>query len=232
MIDDHNRLTWYTSCTRGRRGPVLPSFHPARNKVQQRAMNWILARIFWVWDNTGEETVLLLDTIPLNLFVGHVTAEVGVASIPITDLEMDWRGFRTTEWIEPPVGECEGSKGRSLCKENVSSSISSALGRIIKPIVWRLKWVLEFYVVLCWSPTGCISRIFIREKADNKFLKMSSVVKQRHWQPRRQWSGEYGKDMFSSYRIQQRTQGAVITESRPLPLREVVKSRLGIPTVD
>ena len=36
-------ITWYTSWIRGRSGPVVPSFHPARKSVQQSMANWTLA---------------------------------------------------------------------------------------------------------------------------------------------------------------------------------------------
>ena len=37
------RRTLYTVCMRPSRGPVVPSFHPARKYTQHRTANWILA---------------------------------------------------------------------------------------------------------------------------------------------------------------------------------------------
>ena len=99
---------------RGRRGPVLPSFHPAKNKVQQRVMNWIRAMVLWVRSNSEGGVALL--TVPLMSFVMLAVVKGGVASMfeSITiDLEMEWRGFWTT-------------------KQGSSSISSSALGKDIK----------------------------------------------------------------------------------------------------
>ena len=35
--------TLYAACMRSSRGPVVPSFHPARKHTQHRTANWILA---------------------------------------------------------------------------------------------------------------------------------------------------------------------------------------------
>ena len=48
----------------------------------------------------------LLNVVPL---ISSVASKVGVMSMSIIDLEIVGREFRTTEWIEPAVGECERS---------------------------------------------------------------------------------------------------------------------------
>ena len=69
---------------------------------------------FWVLSDEG--TVALLYAVPL---ISPVLVKVGVTSKSIF-----CGGFRTTEQIEPAIGECERSKELGLGEEHFSSSIS------------------------------------------------------------------------------------------------------------
>ena len=115
---------------RGRRGPVQPSFHPNRNKDQQRTANWIRPLIFWVLSNGDEGTLRLLDAVP---FISSVVSKVGAASKSIIVLEIVWLEleFRTTEWIEPAIGESEIYKELGLGKEYVSTGSSISRKKIM-----------------------------------------------------------------------------------------------------
>lgn len=80
---------------RGRRGPVQPSFHPRRNKDQQRAMNWIRPLILRVLSIVDEGTMELVVDVVLLISesfssVAPVIVKVGVTvvSMSIIDLEI------------------------------------------------------------------------------------------------------------------------------------------------
>lgn len=169
---------------RGKRGPVQPSFHPSKNKDQQRDMNWIRPLFLWVLstaaDDDGTLGLSVLDAAVLipSSYVAPVIVKVGVVSMSIIDLRMVWRGIYTTGQITCKragfeIRECEKSKKAILRALWRRLRFRKIIRKCIKSPL------LKFNFAICnervWH---CIYRIFlaVRKSRGSSFKTVTVLL--------------------------------------------------------